>query len=476
MLHLLLAPALAAELSLSEALDRAVADNPELTRARLELERSQWALTQARGAFDPSLSLGISQSGSSALSNDVLEVEELTTTTSGWSAGLSQPLPTGGSATLGWRESTTDSNSQLAEVTTYTSDSVFLSVSQPLLDGAGPRAARYGVRSADLGLSDEQLAWRAALEQLVLDVSDAYWGLVAARESHALARRSLEIAEGQLADTLERREEGFAGSGDVLQFERTVGVARQAEVVAAADVEAAEARLARLIGLPLSGREPIEPTDRPSVPEASPDLEASLALARGGNASWLRAALSWDRARLDFLAARNSALPDLNVTGMVSRVGGPDARDQARSQLLAGDFPSWSVGADMSLPLPARDARASYARARLAREQARADLEAAEQDLVLQVEAAVRAVSRDRVRLELAGQTLEAARQALAADQELLQEGKGSSRNVVLSLESLAEAQVSQLSAEIDLQASLLQLKRVEGTLLESLSISAAPD
>jgi len=470
----LLTAAVAADLTLSNALESALAQNPELASARLELERSEWALVQARARFDPTLNLGLDASGSSAITNDTLEVDELVSTSTGWAASVSQQLPTGGSASLGWTESSSDSNSQLQVQTTSTTDRAYLSVSQPLLDGAGPRAARYGVKSAALGLTDQELQWRSSLEQLVLDVSDAYWGLVSAEESYTLAARSRETTEDQLNDTLERLEEGFAGSGDVLQVERAVGVARQSEVVAEAEVEAAEARLARLVGIPLSGREDITPVDRPSVPALAPDMEASLTLARANNATWQRANLAAEQARLDFLQARNGALPDLGVTGTVGRAGGPDTRDESRAQLVQGDYPSWSVGADLSIPLPARDPRAAWQRAKLTRDQADLSLRAAEQDLVLQVEAAVRAVTRDRSRLELAEQTQDAARKALDADQELLDEGKGSTRDVVLSLESLAEAQVSRLTAEIDLQSSLLVLQGVEGRLLAESQLSSS--
>jgi outer membrane protein TolC len=130
-------------------------------------------------------------------------------------------------------------------------------------------------------------------------------------------------------------------------------------------------------------------------------------------------------------------------------------------------YPSWAVGLDLSVPLPARSPRATASRARLAEESALLGLEAAEQDLVMRVENAVRAVRRDRSRVALAEQTVEAARAALAADQELLQEGKGSTRDAIRSLENLDAAQLERLRAQIDLQTSLFELGRIEGSLVD---------
>jgi len=467
-----IAPAFAGDLTLAQALDQALRSNLEGRSARMDLDAAEAALSGARGGFDPTLSLGLDASGAQSLSNSTLDVAELTSTTTGWSAGVSQALPAGGSASLGWSESYSSSNSSQQVLSTTTTAGVWLSVDQPLLDGAGLLAARYGVRSALLGLDDAELAWRQAAESLVLEVSGAYWGLVAAGEGLRLATRSLEIAEGQLTDTLERVEEGFAGSGDVLQVERTVGVARQALVVAQADLEAAEAGLARLIGEGIVGRGALIPLDLPVVPSPVLDVNASLALARGRNAGWLRSKLGGERAELDFRAARNGALPDLGLTGSVQLSGGPDSTPEARGQVLDGLYPRWALGADLRVAVPYRTERADYQRARIGRDQAALSLEAAEQDLALSVEAAVRALKRDLSRLELAEQTLEAARLALEADQELLDEGRGSTRDVLLSLESLDEAQVGKLAAEIDVQTSALELMQVEGRLLEALAIS----
>ena len=85
----------------------------------------------------------------------------------------------------------------------------------------------------------------------------------------------------------------------------------------------------------------------------------------------------------------------------------------------------------------------------------------------MRVENAVRAVRRDRSRVALAEQTVEAARAALAADQELLQEGKGSTRDAIRSLENLDAAQLERLRAQIDLQTSLFELGRIEGRLVD---------
>jgi outer membrane protein TolC len=139
--------------------------------------------------------------------------------------------------------------------------------------------------------------------------------------------------------------------------------------------------------------------------------------------------------------------------------------------VFADHQPAWTVGLTLSMPIPGREDDAKLDQAWLETLEARLAMEAAEQDLVQRVEAAVRAVERDTERTHLARRTVEIAREALEADQDLVREGRGSTRELVRSLEALDTAQVSRLQAEIQLQYSLLELMRVEGLLLTKLGL-----
>ncbi len=469
--------ALAGDLSLNDALEQALRANYELRQDRLDLRQAELAVTEAQGSFDPSLWASTSAAGSRSLSNSITEntgqePDVVESTALGLSTGVSQELPTGGSVNMGWyrSRSATDSPGQL--LSTSYQEQLALSLSQPLLNGAGPQATRYTLRDAERDLDSEALAYRAAMEQLVLDVSDAYWSLVAAGESLVLARRSLEIAERQLDDTRERLEEGFAALGDVLQVERAVGVARQAVVVAEADLENGEGELSRLLGVPARQQHDLQPQDRPIIPELDLDVQRSLALARENNAAWLQQRIAVESAEDSLLLARNQALPSLGLSASLGFTGLANAPPAARTLMLSGELPTWSAGMSFSVPIPGRATHAERDSSYLELVKTRLERASAEQDLVLAVESAVRGVRRDHSRVALARRTVQAARAALDADQELLQDGRGSTRDVVLSLEALDEAQVSQLEAEIDLQSSLLELLRSEGVLLETLGLA----
>lgn len=461
----------ATPLTLNEALGRALEHNPELRTERMQVEIIDQRLISARGAYDPDLALGVSTGGSSTPSNDVVDGSAVVTTTSqSMSAGLSQALPTGGSVSAGFDQSVTTSDSANAASSRYVYDTVSLDLRQPLLRGLG-QGVLVSVRDANLAVIEGELSWRLAVEDVMASVSSAYWGLVQADQGVTNADRALELAQDQLEETLERQREGFAGSGEVLQVQLAVGAARQQQVEAVAAREGAEASLKRLIGADVSPGEGLEPVDGPIVPEMGPARDEVLATARAANATLQLAQIAHEKARRSAASARNTALPSLDLDGYVGASGGAETSASAREQLLQNPAPTYGLGVSLGLPILLREARSAYAIASYELDQAEIALATAEQDLVLDVDDALRELATSRVSLEVASETLDVARLSLEAQQELLEDGRGSTRDVVDALESLRLAEGDEIDAKIRLQNSVNELSRVTGTLVEDLAL-----
>jgi outer membrane protein TolC len=453
-------------LTLEQAVTRALQDNLELASQRHENAIAKLQLDEARAVFDPRLSASARTGGSSTPTNMVNDGGDVVTSTSNaWSTNISAALPTGGMASVGLNEFTSASDSANAAAAQYTSDSLTVSASQPLL-----RGAFFGqlttLRDAHLGVLEQELVWRGQVEQLTMSVSDTYWGLVAARQGHELATRSVQLAERQLTETEERKAAGFAGSGDVLQVQVAVGQARRVLVNADANLHASESALARILGMPLDQGALLQLVDMPAIPDVTPPRDKVLDSALTQNAGYLLSGLQHERSARNVKRAKNAALPDLSVDGSAGWSSGRQTASTSRSDLVAAPSPSWGVGVSVGLPLFMRDTKAQYDMAKLRKEQAELALKAAEQDLILEVDGAMRTVTRDRASLDVALQTLAHAQLSLEAQRELLSEGRGSTRDVVDALESLRAAEVSKLQAEIACQGSLMRALQVSGGLL----------
>jgi len=462
-IFLALISALSAEpLTLQQALEQAVRANLELRQQRLVLHSSELNIEAAHAGFDPTLWAGLDRAVTGR------EDQEDHSRTVGFSTGLSKPLGTGGSASLAWY----GAHDRGSEPGSQSHDNqLYLGLNQPLLEGAGRFASHYDIRWAQRSHAFQTLSYRAAKEDLALATATAYWSVVAARETLTIAQRSLSIAEQQLAETRERRAEGFAALGDELQVERAVYTARQAQLMAETRKADADVMLLRLVGHDLDRRPVLELGDRPTDPEQPPDLQLSIDIAQEYNARWLQHRLLVQNAAEQLQLSRNHSLPSLDLNGSVGLSGGADEPRDARTLVFSGHQPAWSMGLTLSMPIPGRAEGLETDQAWLGTLETRLAMQAAEQDLVLGVEIAVRAVNRDTERVHLARRTVDIAQAALEADQELVAEGRGSTRELVRSLETLDAAQVSRLRSEIELQISVLELMRIEGLLLTKLGL-----
>lgn len=453
-------------LSLDDALLAAFADNLELQQQRHGVTLARHRLNVARAGFDPQLTAGVSTNRSATPTNDVTDgADILRSQSTSWSVGLEQALPSGGSVGARISEFTNDSNSQNASSNVFWTDNLSLSFNQPLLRGLTGGALQQ-LRDAHLDAAQAELTWRSQQESKFLEVTVAYWNLLSAREQLIIAVRSHELAEEQLRQTLERQTAGFAGSGDVLQVKVLVGGAQRQELFARANVNSAALRLARLMGRPLAEAEEVELSDRPTVPNTFPTVEQLAARAVAGNAGFLSATIDFERARRAATRARINALPAVNLNASAGFSAGATTATAVRQQLVTSPAGSVGVGVNVALPLIPREAAARLGMATLSLEQAELQLEAAEQDLHIDVVDAVRTIERDVASLTAAAQTLEFALASLDAQKELLAEGRGSTRDVINALESLRSAQASELDARIAVQRSLQASARLTGDLL----------
>ncbi|MCB1093310.1 MAG: TolC family protein, partial [Verrucomicrobiae bacterium] len=126
-------------------------------------------------------------------------------------AGLRRRFATGGQISLSNRFMTLDNNSEYLEPNPQTTSSLVLSVVQPLLKGSGYHynKARLKVAKIDAGMAAAEYV--AKLENHLLEVNQAYWGVYFSRAAFLL-RRSLVSQTAEIVETLEARADEATAS------------------------------------------------------------------------------------------------------------------------------------------------------------------------------------------------------------------------------------------------------------------------
>ena len=108
------------------------------------------------------------------------------------------------------------------------------------------------ISQAKLALDSSQWGIAKARQQLKFDATTGYFNLMGARDSVKLSQESVERLENYLRDTKLQFEVGVVAKVDVLRSEVALAQARQDLIVAQNTYDIAMAKLNNIIGLPLS--------------------------------------------------------------------------------------------------------------------------------------------------------------------------------------------------------------------------------
>jgi outer membrane protein len=398
---------------------------------------------------------------------------------------LSQRLPWGSSYRVSWDAARQTSSSAGARFQPELRASVAAAVAQPLLKGFRFDAARAerDISRQTRGMADMDLAAaRAATEREVLYV---YWQWVYARDYLAVQRESLAMAQALLDGNRARVAVAAMAAVDIIEAEAEA--ARRAEIILIAEKEVANAE----DQLRLHIFDPSAPSrDTALEPEAGANEKpvtadaAKRALAGRHDLQSLRTSLAIDDIALRRF--RNDAMPDVSLVagyalrgsggtellragGFPGQVIGTTRRSfsSVLDDLARTRYPSWSLELAVSYPLGAARAEADAARVRLQQRQREAALRAAEQRVIVEVNAAVRGVETNYRRLEPSATAVTLFERRLDAEQRKFAAGLSTSFFVFQAQRDLSQAREAQLRSLLDYHLARVDMEAIQVIPLE---------
>ncbi len=474
------APEADLELALEDALRIALESNIGLDVQRLATEELRQLALGSWGAFDPVLFLqGTLTDRESPGVSDLSGANVLEEDTQSGIARLTWPVQTGGTLQLQLSHDNSRTNNSFAVFDVSTTDVFTASLVQPLLRGAWVRYATSGQREAEANYELQRERERQTLQRLLLDVSNAYWDLVSAREE--LAVRELAVTLGREQQTRDERRlaVGTGTEVDVLQARTNVAQQEEARIRARQTLRTAEDNLRRLLLQKPTGETEgtLDAWDRPIVPitplpEVQPgeeprDLDWREALERALRG---RPELAQERALIDVAEirlqrSRSERLPQLDLTLAATGVGFDTDPQDAFSSSTSFEFPEYRAGLTFSVPLGNRQASHAARAARAALRRSRLSYDQRELDVLAEVRAALRDVRFRAEAVQAATTSLELARRQLEAEQSRLDIGLSTTFQVLEFQQDLAQALSTERAARAAYAKAWAALAHAEGTL-----------
>jgi HAE1 family hydrophobic/amphiphilic exporter-1 len=479
-------------ISLQECMDLALKHNLDVQIERFNPEIARLNLGGAYGAYDPEFSVSareeyVDQPGEVDPKKSGLDYPyQLKTETV--EPSLSGRLPTGLTYDLGASfnnvNGLTDftSNPKDAELfpplgLRQTNEYVAftgITLRQPLLKDFWIDSTRQRIWVNKKTLKISELAVRYQIMNVLTKVQLAYFDLVFAREGLKVQETALALARQLLSETRRRVEVGDLPPLESTQAESQVESA-QANVIAAQDAlsQAADA-LKNLVtdDFKTWADTALEPTD-PLVPTVvALDRSQSWQNALSARPDYLQAKLDLERrdilVRYDF----NQLFPSLDVIGSYGVRASQNSFEAAASDLRDLSHPSYSYGVVFSVPLGNQTARNRYKATRAERQQALLQFKKLEQDILVQIDIAVKSAQSYFKRLNATRAARVFAEAALEAEQKKFANGLSTSFLVLEYQQRLTDARSVELRVLADYRKSLAQLSLAEGSTLEKNHVS----
>ncbi len=460
------APAAAPVLTLEECVARALEKNFTLKAQGFSTDIAKESLNVAKANFEPSFSASAQRAMTQTSPN-------VRTDSGDTRLGVDQNLTSGAVVNLSTSVARSSSNPLvLLPNPVYNSD-MSLSVTQPLLRGAGTTVNRAAIERSRLGLGIAHINFKGSVLQVVRDTEVAFYNLVFARGQLAVKQHSLELAQRLYDENKARRTTGVATDLDVLSAEVGVATANNGVVTAQQQVRNSEDALLALIGQ-TDFSTLVGTVSLPSRPDPMPSFDVSYKLARDNQPDLLAAESTIKQFQLDASTAKNGALPTLNLGGAVGYNGTDHTYGSAINRTPDGDARNWQVDLSLNVPWGLHADRARYRSALASLRQEQALLQQIDLNLVVQVRGAVRAVETNQQSVEIFTKATELAVRQYELELARFKAGLSTSRQVLQIQDDLESARVNELQARVNLRTALSNLHQLESSSLERYHITLA--
>ncbi len=462
------------QLDLPLAIQFALAKNFSIEGERLNPQIAKQRERQAYGKFDPNFDVslvraedtlrsqfrrdGETNKGGHFSINDITQSGK-------WSAGISGVTPLGTAYDVGAGSLNRSGTFNRFE-NDLTSD-VTLSVSQPLLRGAGKTVQLAGIRIARNNVTISEWSLREQTISVITGVINVYNELNFARENLAVAKRSRALADRLLQDNIKRVQIGVMKPLDVTTAQAEVASRAVAVITADRAVKDNENFLKQLISddmLPLLGTRVRIASPQP--PSFHADVLAGVGEALEFRPDYQQAKLGLANRHIALAFEKNQRLPRLDLTGSLHLLGFDDDFATSVSRAATRDQTNWTAGAIFSIPLGNTEGRARYDAAKLESAQAIVRLKQLEQNIIVLVDNASGAVVTANQRIAATREAHRLALESLDAGQQRLVAGAGTVFEVLELQKKLAEAETSELRARADYHEAIANYQQQTGTAL----------
>lgn len=431
------------------------------------------------GVFDPSVRMSFSLDHTSSPLNTlvVAGVPAVTNTTAAFSWNYVESFSSGTSFTLSWAMQRQSSTQEHLLFDPDFTPGFTATVSQQMLNGFGFAVNRALIKVAENEQKIERESFHQQVNTALAAAKNAYWDLVAARESVRAAESALSAARQLAADNQKQLDAGTMSPLDVETAQSQAAAGQRDLIIAQTNLQNAELQLkttfSKNLDEPLASAT-IEPTD--PFPDPSlvilPSLREATAIAQA-NRPEIPVAEGNIQSQKDALPfIRNALAPNVNVFALVTTVGLYNVFGTSLWESIRFKYPEVAFGVTVSFNLRNRQAQADEVRSRLEMNQSQDTLVRTKSQIEVDVQNALIGLTNSNAQVKAAVEAVRLARENLDGEQKKLAAGLSTPYNVVLDQRDWLTAQLAEVQARDSYAKAKVAWDQALGLTLESSRVS----
>lgn len=447
----------------------ALKNNSEIRIKRIDPKIKEDDVKIAKSDFEPTFKVGASyadnkeQSSSTLFSSDVSTSEK-----TDFNAGIEGKLITGTEYDISFGNTKYKSNASNQVINPYHDSDAVITITQPLLKGAGIVVNRADIIIAqnDKGKSLEE--FRDETMAVISKTKTAYFDYIYFIRRHKIARIFLDWTKELLVITKARYAKGLASSVDLLEIESAVAEREKELIAFESSLKKAEDELklvTNLVDDPELWNAQILPIDQPELLVEKVNLVESLENAFQYRPDYISKNIELKSKDIKIKVAKNNVYPAVDLIGSFGLNGLGDKYREALRSIDDRDYRDWGVGIKVSIPWGGGD-RADFDKKKLEKMQALLELKRLEQNIILEVRDRVRAIDIQYRQVEASRLLEEKQSKNYKAQEKRYRAGQLSTHDLLEYRFRLAMAELEHIKALIDYNVALIELDKAQGLTL----------
>jgi len=442
-------------------------------------------------SYDPIVSLnsGLEHLTQPLANLQIYGVPDLHLNTTVVNVNYSQAFSTGMNVNFEVDNNRQTTNSIFSNLTPQLGTYYRVTFTQQLLAGFGTIPNKRYMLIARNNKKISDIAFKSQVIATITQIANMYWDLVSAYEGERVTEQSYSFAQQSLDNAKKQLQLEAIPAMDVLRAEAEVSRRDQDLTVAKTNLQLQESllknALTKNLDDPVFESMPVIPTDRLEPTEAGPaiPLEDLINTALRDRPELSESEIDLQNRQITRKAAKNALLPSLALVGFYGGTGlagelnpffsgtntstVPTDFGGAFSNAFNNTSPDYFVGANLSLPIRNRVAKADQYRSELEYRQAELRMQQLKKQIRIEVRNAQYALEQGRARVAAAKQARDLADKTFTIMKKEQDLGAGSSFQTLTAQRDLAVAELDLVNATTAYQKSKLELERATGTTLE---------